>query len=311
VKASFGWRRTGVWVLALCGASGCTRISDEHRFEPNPDEISILATVPEQDASGVSQNVQVDLCLSGLVDPRTVSDFDAQLSSGPQLFDSDLSVQLVPWRGPGGDPVPSNSEAAWCSGSVLSVTPAAALVGGVLYRVRLIESVSGWAGEALDTDDPGWTLDDDGELEFILEFTVAGADDTTGGGTDGDPIPPDDPTPAPTLTELFAEGSVLDPQRGLCSCHLDPNQLAHERLDLSTPQSAFAGLVVPTRSRDTGFPMVTPRGPSDSFLIHKLLRDRDGAAIHGVLGDPMPPTGPLPYADFVSIARWIESGAEP
>ncbi len=63
------------------------------------------------------------------------------------------------------------------------------------------------------------------------------------------------------------------------------------------------------RPRDTGFPMVSLRRPSESFLVHKLLREKDGDPLRGVLGDAMPKDGELPYADYVAIARWIEAGA--
>jgi len=41
------------------------------------------------------------------------------------------------------------------------------------------------------------------------------------------------------------------------------------------------------------------------------LRDEDGHALRGILGDPMPADGTLPYADYVAIALWIEAGALP
>ena len=56
--------------------------------------------------------------------------------------------------------------------------------------------------------------------------------------------------------------------------------------------------------------MVSPRLPSESFLVHKLLRDHDGEALRGVLGDAMPPDEEIPYTDYVAIARWIEAGAQ-
>ena len=55
-----------------------------------------------------------------------------------------------------------------------------------------------------------------------------------------------------------------------------------------------------------------PRRPSESFLLHKLLRESDDSAIFGIRGAPMPKDAdPIPYADYVAIARWIEAGAEP
>ena len=146
-------------------------------------------------------------------------------------------------------------------------------------------------------------VEEDGGNLFLLEFTVA--EDPPPAG--GDP-PEEEPS---TLADLFATGGPFDPERGLCSCHADGDDTAHALLDLSTPEAAFEDLVLPPRLRDTGFAMVTPRTPSESFLLHKLLRDPDGSAIHGVLGDAMPKGAPIPYADYVAIARWIEDGALP
>ena len=289
--------------LALPILIGCTVVSDEQRFPPNPEKLSILRTAPDQDADGVSPDVQVDLCMSNLVDPRTVTDADATLSSGAQRFDSALRVQLVPWTGAGGAPLTPDAVEPWCPGSVLSVTPSTPLPPGVLYRVRVRPTVRGWAGERLDTDAPGWAqTEDDEKAHYGLEFTVTAADDSI----DAEAL---DPEPAPSLEDLFAPGAVFDPERGSCGCHTQEGDLAHALLDLRTPAAAFDDLVVPTRRRDTGFPMVTPRRPSESFLLHKLLRDEHGRAIPGVLGGPMPPDGALPYRDLVSIARWIEVGA--
>jgi hypothetical protein len=176
-----------------------------------------------------------------------------------------------------------------------------------LYRLRLRPSLVGWAGEAIATDAPeGWTEDADGSSAFFLEFTVAPGASTA---PTPDPDPPDQRETGPTMVDLFAPGAVFDPDRALCSCHTDPNTVAQARLDLSDPGAAFDGLVIPSRLRETGFPMVSPRRPSESFLLQKLLRDDDGRALHGVLGDPMPPESSLPYADWVTLARWIESGA--
>jgi hypothetical protein len=297
-------RRIGVSVSLLLG---CTVTSDEHRFPPNPEKLRILATVPEPGATGVSPDVQVDVCLSGLVDPRTVTDADATLSSGSSRFDSSLAVQLVAWSGPGGSSLAPHTEGPWCRGSVLSITPRAPLQPGVLYRVRLRPSVVGWHGERLDTDMSGWTADEEGEVHHRLEFTVSERAPDPDPGSEEE----EEHKGAPTLTDLFSVGAIFDPERETCGCHGNEGELAHALLDLRTPESAFDHLVAPTRSRDTGFPMVTPRRPSESFLLHKLLRDDHGAAIEGVLGDPMPPDEPLPHADLVALMRWIEGGAEP
>ena len=61
----------------------------------------------------------------------------------------------------------------------------------------------------------------------------------------------------------------------------------------------------------TGFPMVSPRRPAESYLVQVLLRDDAGEALHGVRGGPMPPDAPLAHADMTLIVRWIEGGALP
>ena len=296
---------SGLRAAALFVLIGCTRVSDDDRFEPVAEEITIVQTVPEAGASEVEPTVQIDLCWSGLVDPRSVGDLDAFITSGAEFVDTRVAVQLWPWRPPANAAGPPPSEAPWCSGSVLSVTPKAELAGGVQYRFQLQDNAVGWAGEQIDTDRPGWIDDDAGGSLYLLEFTIA----------EEPPMPPgtDPPEEDPVLlSDLFAAGGPFDPARGLCSCHTGGDELAQALLDLSTPETAFEDLVLPPRLRDTGFAMVTPRIPSESFLLHKVLRDPDGSAIYGVLGDAMPRgETPLPYADYVAIARWIEDGALP
>lgn len=301
-------RRAAKAVLAVCfttsgfvGSLSCAEISDRERFEPEDEPLEIVRTVPEAQGREVDPTVRIDLCLSDLADPRTVSDTSATVSSGAAVVDSRLTIQLLPWTAPGGVPLPPGATAPWCDGSVLSVAPKAPLPGGVRFRVRLRSSIVGWAGQTFDTSSPGWTENEEGVPFFFLEFEVA----------DIEPEPePESPTEsALTLTDLFAPGAVFDPSRALCSCHQQSGTTANALLDLSTPDAAFEGLVVPGRIRDTGFPMVTPRRPSESFLLQKVLREGPDA-IFGVLGNPMPPERPLPYADYVQLARWIESGAE-
>ncbi len=180
-----------------------------------------------------------------------------------------------------------------------------ALQPGLGYRVRLRPALLGWAGESLDTTTEGWLPDDQGELRWFLEFRVA--------GSTSDPSPEEVPEleVGPTLTQLFEPGEVFDPERGACSCHQQgEDELASARLDLSDPQTAWTELVLRTGLESTGFPMITARRPSESYLLHKLLRTREGEPLHSLHGEPMPPGDPLPHADMVRIAHWIESGAE-
>ena len=286
--------------IALAAAAACTRVSDTSRFEPISERLEILETIPGPGATDVPPNAQIDFCFSGTLDPRSLDAVDAALRSGTfKSFDIQLDLQLFAWRAPGDSS--GASSAPWCPGSVLSIRAKEPLVPGVLHRARLLPTASGWAGEALDVTTPGWVAEAAGP-RYVLNFYVQapGDDDKTV------PLPP-----PPSLTDLFAPGQVFGADNPACSCHRDEGDLAHARLDLSSPQDAFAGLVLPTEPQSTGFPMVSPRRPSESFLVQVLLRDDDGEALHGVRGDPMPPDAPLPYADKVQIVRWIEGGALP
>jgi hypothetical protein len=237
--------------------------------------------------------------------------------SGRVTFDTQLELQLVPWRGPGGHDLEENATAPWCPGSVLSIKPMGELRRGVVFRTLLRPTVVGWAGEILETDGTDWKELDEEGLRYVLEFTVSaeeddstGTDTDTGTGTDGEQG--SDEAEGPPLSTLFEAGAILDPGLDTCGCHVPDGpralDVAHTRLDLSSPTSAHEDLLESSRLRDTGFPMVTVRSPSESFFVHKLLRD-DDAAIHGVLGDPMPSDDPLAYQDLVSFMRWIEGGA--
>lgn len=284
--------------IALAGLA-CTRVSDTPRFGPISDRLEILETIPAPGATDVPPNAQIDFCFSGYLDPRSLDDFDATLLSGTVVYDTQLDLQLFAWRPPGA--AAGSSPAAWCPGSVLSLRTKEPLVPGVLHRVRLLPSAVGWAGEQLDTTTPGWVT---GERDpfFILEFYPREGGDQGGG---------DIPEPAPTLTDLFKPGNVFALDNPACSCHRQAGDLAFERLDLSSPQDAFAGLVLPTRPQSTDFPMVSPRRPAESYLVQVLLRDDEGGALYGVRGDPMPPDAPLPHAEMVQLVRWIEGGALP
>ncbi|RMG95490.1 MAG: hypothetical protein D6705_13480 [Deltaproteobacteria bacterium] len=220
-------------------------------------------------------------------------------------MDADVFVQLRPWYGPGGQPA---AEAPWCDGSVVSVRPRAGLRGGVRYRLRMRPDPVGWNGETIDVSGPGFLPAEDGDDPvFTLEFETP--------PSDADALAPwNPPTPAPSLGDLFAPGRPFAPG-GLCGCHdrddvrADPTAVA--RLDLSDPSVAFDDLLTPPGALSESFPMVAPEDPSGSFLLQKVMRTPAGLALRGVRGSPMPPERPLPYADFVDLARWIEGGALP
>jgi len=284
--------------VAAAGVAACAWPSDAERF-PTPEErLEIVATAPAQ-GDTAAPAARIDLCLSRLADPRTLGAFDATLSSGGVIFDVELDLQIFAWRPPTGEDL---GEAPWCPGSVVSIQPRTPLVPGVLYRVRLRPSLRGWAGELLDVTTPGWHPLPGGEAAFTLEWTP------TLGPTDDEDEDQGEAEPPRTLRELFAPGGALDPARGLCSCHLEPYGLARELLPLQDPGRAFEALVLPTALHSTGYRMVAPQRPSESFLIHKLLRD-EGEVLDFVHGSAMPLPGPLPYRDLVEIARWIEDGA--
>ncbi|MCX4245394.1 hypothetical protein [Paraliomyxa miuraensis] len=300
---------SAAWAAALIALTGCTRVSDRSRFEGPQEQLEILLSAPAPGERGVDPEIRIDLCLSGRIDPRSLDEIDATVSSGGAITDSEFSVQLVPWLSPGEDRPPDDRRAPWCGGSVLSIEPKASLLPGAQFRLRLFPSAVGWAGEELSTDGPQWVTDEGAdEPRYVVEFTV----DPT---PSLEPFPEDDPTPPVTLRDLFTDGRVFDPSTDTCRCHRDPDDLALARLDLRDPAVATVGLLGSAQPRDTGFAMVAPRDPSQSFLVQKLLRDDheqgQGEALYGVLGDPMPPDEPLRYADLLPILQWIADGAEP
>lgn len=304
--------RAGITLAAL---AACTRVSDDQPFPSVQDHLAIARTIPEQ-GDTIPEGAQIDFCFDGYIDPRALDDFAATVSSGCVYFDSKLDIQLFAWRPPGSAVGTSNT--AWCAGSVLSIRPRVELpANGALFHVRLQPEAVGWAGEKLDVTTPGWIADDGVACNrpsgagpaFILDFTVEPGDTDTDTDTDTGEDPDD--LPAPTLTDLFAPGQVFNLDNPACDCHREEGSLALERLDLSSPSAAFADLVLPANERSTGFPMVSPTRPSESYLVQTLLRDPDGTALYGVLGEPMPPDEPLHHVDMTAIARWIEGGALP
>ncbi|GEM_PF-1093330 len=317
----------GLWTTMVLFA--CTRRSETDRFEVDPGNLlTIVRTFPEANAVDVAPDVRVDVCFSGFVDPRAIGSFDASLSSGHASFDLDVSLELFAWSHPqmADDPPSPTPSQPWCPGSVLSIRPLRPLSAGVLHRVRLRPSAVGWNGERLDVEQPGWTREGD-ITRYSLEFTVglpgqhgdsSGTESSSGDETSGAESSSSDSGGGtgeiPTLTHLFEPGNVLDRSLGMCGCHVDgpdEHMLARARLDLSDPTIAYDGLVRSGTIGSTGFPLVSPGTASDSFLVHKLLRERDGSALWRVFGDPMPPDEPLAWEHMVAFAAWIEAGALP
>ncbi len=291
--------------LLAAQISACAWIDEEHRFDDEDPTLRLLESYPANGAVGVAPASQIDFCFSRTIDPGSVGTFDVILVSGLNIFDVEVSLQLFAWRPPQGQG--ALPEAPWCPGSVLTLRPRSEMRGDADYRVRLRPFVVGWGGESLDLLREPWQQLDDGRWAAYVEFSVAPSpeeeEEEPGEGA---------PQPPPiTLGDLYDAGGPFDPARALCSCHGVDGELAQERLDLSTPELAFEALVLDQTRASTGYPRVTPAQPSESFLIHKLLRDPDGAPLHAVRGAAMPPDEPLPYPDMVMIARWIEDGALP
>ena len=114
--------------------------------------------------------------------------------------------------------------------------------------------------------------------------------------------------PAYTAIAREAQNILLSAEeRGL----VVPDTVAIDLLDLRSPGRAFSDLVNDTSLQSTGFPMVSPRSPAESYLLHVLLRNPDGSGLAGIRGESMPPDGELAYTDLVAVARWIEGGALP
>jgi hypothetical protein len=288
----------GLTAFGVLHLSACAWPADEDRLVADLPPLAVVETVPRAGAIGVTPEQTIDLCMSAVLAPGGIVPTDALLTSGANILDSELLVQIVPWLGPGGGFLQASAE-PWCPGSVVSVRPVDPLVEGVRYRMTLAPTPVGWDGERLDTDAPPWIEGTDGP-HLLLEFTV--------GASGEPPVPAADPV---TLTQLFAAGGPFDPDRAQCSCHTQPGEPAHDRLDLSDPTVAYAGLLGDARPHDTGYPYVSPGSPSESFLVHKLLRDEDGGPMRGIFGDAMPPDEPLPAADLRAILRWIADGAVP
>ncbi|MBV1862776.1 MAG: hypothetical protein KUG77_30420 [Nannocystaceae bacterium] len=295
------WLRISV-AVALLGVGGCTRVSDTARFKANAQTVEITATMPPAGGS-VFPDMSVRLCWSDLIDPQSLTDVDALVGSGDLLTDARLGFELRPWTSPEGEQLVDGTTRSWCEGSVVTVTPKEPLIAGVRYRMRLADAAVGWEGEQPNLQTPWWMSTEGGDnSNFFLEFDVVPSNKP--------PQLPEEPTPAVTLTSLFEAGAVFDPQRAMCSCHRDSEDDANLRLDLSSPEAAYEDLLFDSRLRDTGYPMITPRRPSESFLLHKVLRD-EGDALRGVFGTAMPPgDDALPYGDYVMLARWIEDGAQ-
>lgn len=227
------------------------------------------------------------LCFSGFLAPESVRPGSASLSSGSRNYDSQLSFDLADWR------VPSPGKKT-CVGSILRVTLPEDLVPNTRYRLRLVDRLQDWQGRLLATEgDPRWIHEQDNRV-LIIEFQSAAAT----------PVP-DLPKPKPvSFRDLFEKDAVFGTQNQSCSCH---RQLA--TFSLQDPTALYETLRYKTHS--SGQPWVQPGFASWSYLMFKLLRDKEGQALPGVFGDPMPPSAPISDHDLRQIAQWINDGALP
>lgn len=294
------FQRAAVVAVALFGAA-CGELGEPQREGPELGTLEIVETIPAAGSGDADPWTTLDLCFSAELDPRALAEFDATLHSADLVFDTQQEVQLLSWRAPA-----SRGELAserWCPGSVLSLTPASSLQPGMTYRVQLRPAARGWAGESLDTEQPGWTTTEADSLRWFYEFAIAGDI------TDEQPSEAPEFAPGPSLTALFEPGEIFDPERAACGCHQREGELARARLDLRDPATAWSALVLRTGLESTGFPMISPRRPAESYLIHKLLRTAAGDPLHAVRGAAMPPDQALAHADQARLAHWIADGA--
>ncbi len=315
----------GLFVLA---SAACTRVRDHDRFPATEQQLEIVDTFPREGDSDVHPDAVLQICLSGYLNPRTIDVSTMRLASGEFApYDTHTTLELFSMHERGD--LSKIATEPWCPGSVLT-TRSMVKPSPTVHRMWIVPSVVGWAGELLDTSTPGWSTPEDPEDDpvFIVEFLYADLeldDDTTdsgtgepdtdtdtdtgaGAGTDTGETPDGAIEPPPTLTDLFAPGAIFASDNPACSCHREPGT-ARDLVDLRNPDRAYNDLVRNTTVRSTGFAMVSPRSPAESFLVHVLLRNPDGSGLDGLRGSPMPPDGEIAYADLVAIARWIDAGA--
>ncbi len=286
-----------MWLSGFLGPVACTELGDEDPFPRERGTLAVHSTFPAQGQIDVDPWTGVEVCYRQTLDPLSASDFAASLGSGIGFIDSNVDIQLVPWRNKG-----SRSQLLGendCPGSILSVRPRTYLIPGALYRLRVTPYLRGWEGERMDADDPFLSIDPDGDPIVTFEFTIREPN------TD-----PPRSRPPVMLEDLFEPGAPFDPQDGACSCHGIDGEDAVDHLDLRGVERARESLADP-RLHATQAPLVSPGRPAESYLLRKMVRVGDSETLEGVLGQPMPPA-PLPYDEqAVSlISAWIFDGAQ-
>lgn len=274
--------------------------------EASPTEVAqrpvLLFTFPPFRRALHDPRAPLEFCFSKLIDPQSIRPGLAHLSSGSVNLDSEIGLDLVdyqyalglrPYRQP-------------CPGSVLWVRSIGKIAAETSYRLRLFDEIRDLKGRKVnDRDDRRWLAGKDGKRRLYLEFKSA---------PPGEPRPTEPgpgkapPQPPSTLRELFAPNEVFAAGNPSCSCHRTPQSLAFDRLNLSSPEVAHHALLNGKSGNEMAW--VAPGYPEHSYLIRKLLRDQEGHALPGVLGDPMPPAKPLMKRDLARIMAWIEKGAQ-
>lgn len=293
LTATGGERQKGAilsGLLLLSSACADLRPRPE-RMQAQPS-VRLLWTQPQAEQLH-PVNAPLLLCFSGYLEPRSIQLSTANLSSGTRNYDSRLQFDLAQWRDPNSEP---------CPGSVIRIFPAQNLSPHTRYRLRLADHLRDWQGQPLSSEmDPRWFSQEDTRALY-LEFV-------TGEAAQGPDTPAQPSQPAPKrdplrFSQLTAPREIFGSANSGCICHQQAGPF-----DLRTPERAYE--LLRFGKNKGGEPWVSPGFPSSSALIFKLLRDPEGHALPGVLGDPMPPHRALRRDEFARIAQWIEDGALP
>jgi hypothetical protein len=119
---------------------------------------------------------------------------------------------------------------------------------------------------------------------------------TTGTSPDGGT-----PPPAPRSLSIDVE-PVFQASCALGNCHDAAGRMSG--LDLSSAEAAAASLIG-QGSAESPLQRVAPGSAASSYLLRKLLATPD------IVGDPMPPGGPLSVDELHVLGDWITRGAAP
>lgn len=107
--------------------------------------------------------------------------------------------------------------------------------------------------------------------------------------------------PGTTLSEI--QTTIFSTTCAVSGCHDGSGNDLPGSMDLRSGQ-AYASIVGVPSARRPELNRVEPGDPDNSYLIHKLEN------APGIIGSPMPPTGPLSTEQIAMIREWIAEGAE-